>query len=66
MYSTSDELVPIKVNCWPEEESRGQMNVSIEYTMDIPKLEIHDVKIRIPLGESQQLFCVSKCKLSVF
>jgi hypothetical protein len=36
--SSSDDLVPFKVNCWPEEESRGLMNVSIEYTMDQPRL----------------------------
>jgi hypothetical protein len=51
--SNSDDLIPIKVNCWPEEESRGQMNVSIEYTMDVPRLELHDVRIRIPLGTSE-------------
>lgn len=47
---TSDELVPLKINCWPEEESRGQMNVSIEYSMDVKGLELHDVRIVIPLG----------------
>jgi hypothetical protein len=47
--SSNDELVPIKINCWPEEESRGQMNVSIEYSMD-QKIELHNVRIRIPLG----------------
>jgi hypothetical protein len=45
----ADDMIPLKINCWPEEESRGQMNVSIEYTMDL-KMEIHDVRIRIPLG----------------
>lgn len=50
--STNDELVPLKINCWPEEESRGQMNVSIEYSMDVPGLELHDVRICIPLGTS--------------
>ena len=49
--STSDELVPLKLNCWPEEESRGRMNVSIEYTMDL-KMELHGVRIKIPLGTS--------------
>lgn len=48
--STSDDLVPLKINCWPEEESRGQMNVSIEYSMDVPGMELHDVRITIPLG----------------
>jgi coatomer subunit delta len=48
----NEDLLPIKINCWPEEESRGQMNVSIEYTVDY-KIELHDVKIRIPLGTSE-------------
>jgi hypothetical protein len=47
---TSEELVPLKINCWPEEEARGQMNVSIEYSMDVKGLELHDVRITIPLG----------------
>jgi hypothetical protein len=49
--SNSDDLVPLKINCWPEEESRGQMNVSIEYSLE-KKIELHDVRIRIPLGTS--------------
>ena len=28
------------------------MNVSIEYSMDVPGLELHDVRICIPLGTS--------------
>lgn len=49
---TSEDLVPLKINCWPEEESRNQMNVSIEYSMDVPNMELHDVRITIPLGTS--------------
>ena len=51
--STSDEMVPLKINCWPEEESRGQMNVSIEYSMDVKHMELMGVRIRIPLGTSE-------------
>lgn len=50
--ASNDELVPIKINCWPEQEGKGNMNVSIEYSMDVPGIELHDVKIRIPLGTS--------------
>ena len=50
--SNNDDLVPLKINCWPEEESRGQMNVSIEYTLE-KKMDLHDVRIRIPLGTSE-------------
>eukprot|EP01034_Spumella_vulgaris_P026013 gene26013-32536_t len=46
----NEDLVPIKINCWPEEEARGRMNVSIEYTTSLSEVELHDVRIRIPLG----------------
>lgn len=46
----SEDLIPLKINCWPEEESRNQMNVSIEYSMDVLNMELHDVRIVIPLG----------------
>lgn len=51
--SNNDDLVPLKINCWPEEESRGHMNVSIEYTLE-KGMDLHDVRIRIPLGTSEQ------------
>lgn len=51
--SNNDELVPIKINCWPEEEARGQMNVSIEYTMEQKNIVLHDVHIHIPLGTAE-------------
>jgi len=50
--STSDDLIPIKINCWPEEESRGQMNVTIEYNVEQTTIELHNVQIHIPLGTS--------------
>lgn len=53
LNGTNDDMVPLKINCWPEEESRGQMNVSIEYSMDISSIELHDVRITIPLGTSE-------------
>jgi hypothetical protein len=57
--SASEDLIPIKINCWPEEESRGQMNVSIEYELDQPDLTLHDVSIRIPLGTTESVHIVS-------
>jgi coatomer subunit delta len=53
--NTSDELLPFKINCWPEEESRNRMIVTIEYTMDNPALTLHDVEVKIPLGTSEPL-----------
>lgn len=51
---SNDNLVPLKINCWPEEESRGLINVTIDYSMDLDGFELHDVKIRIPLGTTAQ------------
>jgi hypothetical protein len=56
--STNDDLVPIKINCWPEEESRGQMNVSIEYSME-QNLSLQNVRIHIPLGTAEHPNVVS-------
>ena len=56
--SASDDFVPIKINCWPEEESRGQMNVSIEYSME-QNLVLQNVCIHIPLGTSERPNVVS-------
>lgn len=50
--SNTDHFIPIKINCWPQEEARGQMNVSIEYTLE-QNITLHDVHIKIPLGTSE-------------
>lgn len=57
--NSNEDMLPLKINCWPEEEGRGQMNVSIEYAMDLPNMELHDVKIHIPLGTGAQPNIVS-------
>ena len=57
--SASEDLIPLKINCWPEEESRGQMNVSIEYEMEQTDLTLHDVCIRIPLGTTDAVTIVN-------
>ncbi len=49
---SEDALLPLKVNCWPDEEARGVMNVSIEYSKEIPRLTLSGLKIKIPLGTS--------------
>lgn len=53
-YSSTDEsMVPLTLNCWPEEEGQGKMNISIEYQMNGQKRELHDVNISIPLGTAE-------------
>eukprot|EP00752_Nemacystus_decipiens_P006372 g5744.t1 len=50
--STTDESqMPLTINCWPEAEGGGQMNVSMEYELVRP-MELHDVRISIPLGSA--------------
>lgn len=57
--NASDDLLPFKINCWPEEESRNRMIVTIEYTMDNPSLTLLDVEVKIPLGTSEPLSVVN-------
>ena len=49
MSTTSEDQVPISINCWPEPDG-GDMNVNVEFTADKPGVELHDVRIVIPLG----------------
>ncbi len=51
--STDDSQVPLTLNCWPEEEGQGKMNISIEYQMNGQNRELHDVNISIPLGTAE-------------
>ena len=50
--NNSNIKIPLKINCWPEEEGRGMCNVSIEYSTDNP-VSLHDVRIKIPLGTTE-------------
>lgn len=45
--------VPLTINCWPEEEGGGVMNVNIEYTLENEDMELKDVNIQIPLGTTE-------------
>lgn len=51
LSTTDDAHMPLTINCWPEPEGGGQMNVSMEYELVRP-MELHDVRISIPLGSS--------------
>lgn len=49
VLKTADQsLLPITINCWPEEEGGGQVNVNIEYSLEHTHRALHDVQIRIP------------------
>ena len=51
--------VPITINCWPEDEGDGNMNVNIEYTLENEDMELKDVNIQIPLGTTEAPSIVS-------
>mmetsp|Transcript_21726 Transcript_21726/g.44598 ORF Transcript_21726/g.44598 Transcript_21726/m.44598 type:complete len:559 (-) Transcript_21726:213-1889(-) len=51
MSTTSEDQVPISINCWPEPDG-ADMNVNVEYTCEKPGIELHNVLITIPLGTS--------------
>ena len=52
LSSTDESLVPLSLNCWPEEEGRGKINVNIEYNLNDSR-ELLDVAIVIPLGTAE-------------
>lgn len=43
------KFVYLIVNCWPSENGEGSCDVSIEYELKQPDLELNDVQINIPL-----------------
>lgn len=48
-YSAPD-AAPITINCWPEDEGGGSINVNIEFELTRPSMTLHDVNIVFPLG----------------
>mmetsp|Transcript_12055 Transcript_12055/g.28240 ORF Transcript_12055/g.28240 Transcript_12055/m.28240 type:complete len:518 (+) Transcript_12055:397-1950(+) len=52
MSTAAEDQVPISINCWPEPDG-GDMNVNVEYTCEKAGVELHDVRIVIPLGTAQ-------------
>jgi len=51
-YSGAD-AAPISINCWPEDEGSGMINVNIELEMSRTDLVLQDVNILIPLGTTE-------------
>lgn len=48
-YSGEDSA-PFTVNCWPEDEGNGTINVNMEFELQRPDAVITDVNILFPLG----------------
>ena len=49
---TSEDAAPITVNCWPENEGNGTMNVNVEFELTRSDMTLVDVNILLPLGTS--------------
>jgi len=45
-----DDAAPITINCWPEDEGTGSINVNVEFELTRTDLVLHDVNILLPLG----------------
>lgn len=46
--STDESHVPIAVNCWPSPVGGDKVEVTMEYELKNPRLELHNVLISIP------------------
>jgi hypothetical protein len=45
-----DDAAPITINCWPEDEGTGSINVNVEFELTRKDLVLRDVNILLPLG----------------
>uniref|UniRef100_A0A6S8RZN8 Coatomer subunit delta n=1 Tax=Ditylum brightwellii TaxID=49249 RepID=A0A6S8RZN8_9STRA len=47
---SGEDAAPLTVNCWPEDEGSGSINVNIEFELNRPDMVLNDVNILLPLG----------------
>jgi len=47
-----DDAAPLSINCWPEDEGNGTINVNIEMELTRNDVVLQDVNILLPLGTS--------------
>jgi coatomer subunit delta len=50
---TGGDAAPLTINCWPEEEGSGMINVNIELELTRKDAVLHDVNILLPLGTTE-------------
>mmetsp|Transcript_48491 Transcript_48491/g.71880 ORF Transcript_48491/g.71880 Transcript_48491/m.71880 type:complete len:546 (+) Transcript_48491:116-1753(+) len=48
-YSGAD-AAPLTINCWPEDEGTGTINVCVDFELTRPDMTLENVDIIIPLG----------------
>nr|CAB3222716.1 coatomer subunit delta-like [Phallusia mammillata] len=49
LQTTDESLLPLTINCWPNENADGGCDVNIEYELQLEELELIDVTISIPV-----------------
>jgi hypothetical protein len=47
---SGEDAAPISINCWPEDEGTGTINVNVEFELLRPDMTLTDVNILLPLG----------------
>lgn len=47
---SGEDAAPLSINCWPEDEGSGSINVNIEFELTRPDMSLSDVNILLPLG----------------
>jgi len=47
---SGDDAAPLTINCWPEDEGTGSINVNIEFELIRSDMTLNDVNILLPLG----------------
>ena len=47
---SGEDAAPLTINCWPEDEGTGTINVNIEMELTRKDLVLQDVNILLPLG----------------
>jgi hypothetical protein len=47
---SGEDAAPISINCWPEDEGTGSINVNVEFELLRPDMVLTDVNILFPLG----------------
>jgi hypothetical protein len=47
---SGEDAAPISINCWPEDEGTGSINVNVEFELLRPDMVLYDVNILLPLG----------------
>ena len=45
-----EDAAPLTINCWPDDEGTGTINVNLEFNLNRPDMTLTDVNILVPLG----------------